>query len=291
MILVDYNPLAIAAMMQQLKGNTKLASVDFFRHMVLNSLRAVNRKFAAEYGPLIICADGKHSWRKDIFPHYKAHRKQAHEDSDVDWTQILNRLSVVFEEIAEVSPFKTIKIEHVEADDIIGTICSLQPDFGLCDPILILSRDYDFHQLQQYPMVEQYDWISKKKTKCDNVATDLFEHIVRGDTGDGIPNIKSEDDSLINPSKRQKPISAKWLAGLTPIDGQVALTEEESTNFQRNKKLIDLTQIPDEIRRQIVDKYHSQTPERSKGQFLNYLIRNRLVELMDRIEDFFVEKA
>ena len=38
----------------------------------------------------------------------------------------------------------------------------------------------------------------------------LREHIIRGDKGDGVPNIHSEDDSFVE-GKRQRPIVKHWL--------------------------------------------------------------------------------
>ena len=52
-------------------------------------------------------------------------------------------------------PYKVIQVERAEADDIIGTICTEHGQQLGGEPILILSGDKDFQQLQTYSNVEQ----------------------------------------------------------------------------------------------------------------------------------------
>ena len=84
-ILVDLNQVMIASLMAQL-GTHRNAEVDenMIRHMVLNSLRFNRMKFKSEFGELIICADDRSYWRKDVFPYYKASRRKARDESELD---------------------------------------------------------------------------------------------------------------------------------------------------------------------------------------------------------------
>ena len=62
--------------MIQINGrNAPELSEDLVRHMVLNSLRGHNRKFRDKYGEMVLAADSGNVWRKQIFPNYKANRK------------------------------------------------------------------------------------------------------------------------------------------------------------------------------------------------------------------------
>src|SRR5210317_1339959 len=100
MILVDLNQVMISSMMAQI-GNHQNAQVDenMLRHMVLNTIRSNRMKFHAEFGELIICADDKNYWRRQMFPYYKANRKKNREESELDWNAIFTALNNIREEI------------------------------------------------------------------------------------------------------------------------------------------------------------------------------------------------
>ena len=129
-------------------GNYATNALDenLFRHMVLNTIRANKVKFGITFGEFVIACDDKKLWRRDFFPYYKANRKKAREESDVDWPAIFNTLNKIKLELKEYFPYRVIQIEGAEADDIIGTIVH-----NYDDRILILSGDKDFRQLQRYP--------------------------------------------------------------------------------------------------------------------------------------------
>ena len=77
MILVDLNQVMISNLMVQLGGQKGVElEEDLFRHMILNSLRSVRKKFNGDYGELVICCDDKNFWRRQRFPYYKANRKK-----------------------------------------------------------------------------------------------------------------------------------------------------------------------------------------------------------------------
>jgi hypothetical protein len=110
----------------------------------------------------------------------------------------------------------------------------------------------------------------------------LFEHIVRGDSGDGIPNILSDDDVFAVDGKRQKPLSSKKLdtwssTGNVPNDLQ--------SNWNRNQMLVDLSYIPQEYEQAILAEYNKPiTVDRSK--IFNYFVEKGLKNLMNDIQDF-----
>ena len=155
MILVDLNQVLLSGLMAQIAGQKKLKlEEDLIRHMVLNVLRTHIKKFKNEYGQVVLCCDNRKYWRKEIFPHYKAGRKKAREKSDLDWHLIFDMLAKFKQELKENFPYKVIDVEGAEADDIIGT---LTPLYASSQNILILSSDGDFHQLQKYSSVKQYN--------------------------------------------------------------------------------------------------------------------------------------
>jgi hypothetical protein len=286
MIIVDLNQVMIANIMAQLGNHTNtVIEEDLFRHVTLNSLRSFKRQFA-EYGEMVIACDDKNYWRKQQFPYYKANRKKAREKSDVDWNQIFNHLNKIREELKIHSPYRVIQVDGVEADDIIATLCI---EYGTIlntqEKILILSGDKDFVQLQVYGNVEQYNPVLKKHIKHNNPHKYLREHILKGDRGDGIPNIMSADDCIAI-GERQKSLPAKKIEYLTGIpDLSKVLTDQELTRFKRNERLIDLHMIPEDIRANILKKYHEEAGK-SKDKLVAYLKQHKLKVLLENIGEF-----
>ena len=284
MILVDMNQISLASVMMHL-NITKRDSVEpgMVRHMILNSLRMYRQSFFEEYGELVICYDSKHYWRRDYYPEYKASRKKTRDSSGHDWDDIFEFLNMMKEEIKDNFPYKVLEVYGAEADDIIATLChELEFDNG---KTLILSGDKDFVQLQKYRNVTQYSPITKKFVNGIDPNEYLYEHILKGDTGDGVPNVLSPDNTFVD-GLRQRPLSKKKISEWAgPMCEHVLPNDEVKRNYQRNKKLIDLTQSPNELFMEC-KKAYDDAPEGDRSKLLNYFIKNRLNELMDSIGDF-----
>ena len=286
MILIDYNQICIANLMMQLKHSE--LSEDLIRHMILNSLRYNKQKFSKEFGELVICCDDKNYWRKDIFPYYKAHRKSDREKSPLDWNMIFETLNKVRDELKETFPYKVIRAQRAEADDIIASICHKYGHLGIkngsAEPILILSSDKDFAQLQKYANVEQYSPNTKKWIRISNPERYLREHIMRGDRGDGIPNFLSKDSCFVN-GERQKPLSIKKIDAWAALEPSEFCDEKMLRNYSRNEVLVNLDCVPEWIQESIINQFDKyQEPDR-KG-LLSYFIKNKLRNLTEHIGDF-----
>ena len=284
MILVDMNQISLASVMMHL-NITKRDSVEggMVRHMILNSLRMYRERFFEEYGELVICYDSKHYWRRDIFPQYKAGRKKTRDSSSHDWNDIFEFLNAFKDEMIEFMPYKVLEVYGAEADDIIYTLThEFESDNG---KTLILSGDKDFIQLQRYGNVTQYSPITKKFINGVVWNEYLDEHILRGDTGDGVPNVLSPDNTFVD-GLRQRPLGKKKIQSWVEHNIEDVLPNDEvKRNYQRNKKLIDLTEVPHELFMEITKTWaEAKTNPRSK--LLNYFIQNRLSDLMDCIGDF-----
>lgn len=283
MILVDLNQVMISNLMVQI-GGQKNVELDegLFRHMILNSLKAARKKFNGSFGELVICCDDKNFWRRQRFEYYKANRKKYREQSDIDWSNVFNILNKVRDEIDTYFPYKVIRVSTAEADDIIATLVKLNHE----EATLILSGDKDFIQLHKYPKVKQYDPVHKRWIKDKDPSRYLIEHIARGDRGDGIPNYISSDSCFVN-GTRQKPLRAKYLSKLEGTVDQVENSfedEEEKRGWIRNRMLIDLEYIPEDIQQQVVDKYN--VPDKGRDKMFNYFVKFKLKHLMEDISEF-----
>jgi len=281
MIIVDLNQVMISNLMMQI-GNHKNVELDenIIRHMILNSLRFNKVKFSKDFGEMVIACDDKNYWRKQIYPYYKANRKRDRDASELDWNALFGILNKVRDEIKNNLPYKVIRVDTAEADDIIAV---LTKEYYSRENILILSGDKDFSQLQKYPNVKQYSPIQKKFIVCTNPDLFLKEHILRGDQGDGIPNFLSPDNSLVM-GVRQTPITSKKISSWILQEPEQFCTETMLRNYKRNQQLIDLEYIPDNIKSEILDQYDSQVVDRSK--LFNYFVENKLKNLMENINEF-----
>ena len=279
MILVDLNQVLLAGLMAQIANQKGKLDEHLIRHMVLNIIRTHVKNFKAEYGEVILCCDNRKYWRKEYFPFYKANRKKTREKSSLDWHLIFDMLGKFKQELKENFPYKVLDVEGAEADDIIGT---LVPRHAAHEKILIISSDGDFLQLQQNHNVKQYNPSQKKYVVSPNPIMDLKEKIIRGDKGDGIPNVLSSSDCFVR-DLRQTPITQKVLDKLMG-ESYLEQTETIKANFVRNATLIDLSFIPVEIKEKIINTYEETKP--AKGKLLNYFIEHKLKNLMEVIEEF-----
>ena len=282
MILVDYNQVAISNLMEQIGSSKTSIDESLVRHMILNTIRTYVKKFKESHGPeVVIACDNKNYWRREIYPHYKSNRKKAREASGHDWNTIFECLNKIRDELRDHSPYKVISVDTCEADDVIATLVQ---KYSSTQKIMILSSDKDFAQLQRYTNVEQYSPILKKYIKEPLPLLQLKQLIIRGDKGDGIPNILSADDVFVS-GGRQKPITETKIIGWMNQEAKDFCTEDMLRNFSRNEMLIDLMKIPERLANEILHTYESAIGH-SKQDFLNYMIANRLKNLIEVLDDF-----
>ena len=287
MILVDMSQISLANMMMHLNmSKTTKPDESMVRHMILNSLRMYRSKFKQEFGELVLCFDSRHYWRRDHFPNYKAGRKKSRESSNLDWDAIFGCLNEIKQELKDVFPYKFVEVYGAEADDVIAALClELEYDNG---KTLILSGDKDFIQLHRFKNVSQYSPITKKMMVNDNPHQYLDEHILKGDSSDGVPNVLSPDNTFVD-GIRQKPLSKKKIeewTGEILVPVEMAIPDGEvKRNFQRNQQLIDLSKTPKEIFLACLKEYQD-SPEGDRSKLLNYFTKKRLKNLTESIGEF-----
>lgn len=285
MIVVDYSQVVISNLLMNAKQYADTIEVDLVRHMVLTSIKKYRNLFKKEYGDMIIAADSKYSWRKKFFPYYKENRKKQKTKSTINWSKIYEVLDILLEELDNNLPYQVLRVDGAEADDIIAVMCQLHSE----EPILILSADKDFLQLQSNPNVKQYDPIRDRWLETNDAELFLKEHIIKGDTSDGIPNYLSDDDVFVT-NKRQKSVFEKKMETVYLSDPlSEGKTEAEQTqlkeNLRRNKILIDLGCIPPTIKKRILDAYNEPFYNQ-RGKMKSYFVKNRLGQLYTNIHEF-----
>ena len=287
MIIVDLNQIMISNLMVQINGrNAVELSEDLVRHMVLNSLRAHKKRFR-DYGEMIIACDSGNVWRREVFPNYKAGRKKVRDKSGHDWTKIFEIMSKIKNELKEHMPYKVIEIDTAEADDIIGAL--VKKSYYTNQNVLILSGDKDFIQLHNNRVKQYNPVLSKFVGQGETPSIYIKEHILKGDRSDGIPNVLSDDNVFVE-GRRQKPLTKKkiesWFDRMElTLEDSPTFTEEEQKNYDRNRKLIDLSLIPPELEAKIYNEF-DEVKVAHRSKILNYFITRKLKTLIEVIDEF-----
>lgn len=279
-ILIDLNQVMISSVIAHVNPKFPIEE-NLIKHVALNSIRANVKKFKHEFGEAILCCDSRSYWRKEYFPHYKAHRKSAREKSPLDWNLIFKVLNGLKQDLKDHFPYKVIEVDGAEADDVIGT---LVPRLSAHEKVIIISSDKDFVQLHKYPNVKQYNPMLSVYVTSKDPSRDLKEKIIRGDTGDGIVNILTNDDALVM-KVRQRPISKKKLEEWLDQDPKVCFSEEVYRNYQRNDTLINFDRIPENIRLNIVSEYENTQPS-TKQKLYKYFVEKKMINLLEVIDEF-----
>jgi 5'-3' exonuclease len=255
--------------------------------MILNRIRTYNLKFREEYGQIVIACDGG-SWRKQAYAQYKSGRKKNRDESPLDWKEFFRLINLVRDELKEHFPYPVVYVENAEADDIIAELSHATQEFGQNEPVVIVSADKDFLQLHRYSNVKQFSPMKRDFITVDDPHFYRFEHICKGDSSDGVPNIFSPDNTFTD-GIRQKPMRMKkileWYENNDELDS--VMDTETLRNFHRNREMIDLDYIPDEIKKAIRDEVIKESVKGEKN-ILNYLITKRCSMLVEAVQDFQV---
>lgn len=279
MIVIDFNQVVIANFFASVGNHTNTEiTLESMRELALNSIRHSSKKFKKVYGDVVLACDSRKSWRKEFFPYYKASRRDKRSESDVDWRSLYDSLDTIKLEIKDNVPARLVEVEGAEADDIIAILCEKVQD----QDIVIVSADKDFKQLQRFDRVDQYDPIRAKWVTEDNPEAFLHEHILKGDIGDGIPNVLCHDDHYVAKGRRRM-VTEKVKERLS--DPSYIADEMERRNYHRNKTLIDFSCIPEDLKSQIWKEINNVRPA-TKSDLKRYFMKHRLREFVDLIEDF-----
>lgn len=284
LMLIDLNQVLISNLMQHLKQVAKPEEMNegLIRHMCINTIRANVRQFKSKYPNVVLCCDSRHYWRRDAFPFYKLQRKQDRANSGLDWHMIFETLNKLRDELKENFPYKVLDVDGAEADDVIAVLTARQ---SAASPVLILSSDKDFGQLQKYKNVTQYSPIMKRFIQIDDPTTFIREHVLRGDKGDGVPNFLSPDNTFAA-GERQKTLNSKKMQEwLTQGVDEFCTTDAMLRGYKRNQMLVDFDYIPPDIQTRIVEAFEEAKPA-NRQKMLNYFIENGLTAMIESIEDF-----
>lgn len=284
MLIVDASNVFMANLFAHMADEHAFEE-SLLRHMVLTSLKGINKRFGKKYGIPILARDFGRSWRREIFPNYKANRDKTRSESSFDWKTIFKSFNVIHDEIRDYMPYPVVEATGAEADDVIGVL--VRNKFQ-GEEVMIVSADKDMGQLHG-PEVLQYDYIKKKDIEHQSDPENfLKEHIIRGDVGDGIPNVFSHENTLVTEGARQKPATVKKVSQVKAqwMDGTLAT--EDLAAYDRvilNQRLIDLKFTPLSLQIDILASYANQQ-DKGRKKIYPYFVKRGLSTLLADIAQF-----
>lgn len=244
-------------------------------HITLNSIKKVWQQFHGSH--VIFCLEGR-SWRKDFYQPYKRNRSEvraAHSEKEAEEERVFWEAFDTFKEfITDKTNCTVLQHPQLEADDLIAGWIQQHPH----DNHIIISTDTDFVQLIA-PNVKQYNGVLEttithegyfddkgkpivdKKTKEIKAAPNpewlLFEKCMRGDTSDNVfsayPGVRTKGTSkkvgLTEAFEDRNTKGFAWnnlmLQRWTDHEGKEHRVLED---YERNRRLIDLSYQPDNIK-------------------------------------------
>lgn len=273
------------------KQKTEDPGFIYWKHVFLSELKFMVEKHKPTR--FIIVFDSKlGSWRKNIYPEYKANRKIARELSKVDFKEFFKVSNPFLKDLKDVfCNLEILEFDGIEGDDIIAVLCQ-----NFKEKITIISTDKDFHQLQVFKNVKQYEPKKKQMVNVLNPKISLEQKIIGGDENDNIPaivprcgkvkvaNIMSSDlisniydEEYLKEEKNVEAIVKKYK--LKP--------EEIKKNLQRNTELIDLKFIPKDISEKILKALREPNTKKFDGRkFMSFLIEHRMGNLVEKMQDY-----
>jgi len=286
MVIVDFNGIGIGSVMGQLSRGEEL-SEELIRHVILNNLRSYRVKYPEiDYGQMVIACDS-HSWRRDVFPEYKANRTDTKKTDKHDWNEIFRILDVIIDDLKNNFPYSVIRVEKAEADDIIGALVNYKDQPLSPEKVVIISADKDFIQLHDKGLVIQYSPMQQKMVKSEtSPARYAFDHLMKGDSGDGVPNVLSPDNAFtdkIRQTPMRKKLLDEWWDNRDNL--KEVMPTEAFRNYMRNREMIDLDRTPQKIKDESISQYETYKYPK-EGSVLNFLIEKRMNLLIECAGEF-----
>ena len=153
----------------------------------INLIDSLHRDHATDY--IVFALDSKgDTFRKEIYPEYKANRDEAPED-------LKKQLPIAIEWIRQMG-FASLEKDRYEADDIIATLAKYGKEQGL--KVKIVSHDKDLYQMIDDDRVVMYDSIKRKEInekecfeKFGVYPKDFINfQAILGDSSDNVPGVK-----------------------------------------------------------------------------------------------------
>lgn len=288
-LIIDLSGYAHTIYHGAIKNDEKLTDdesrFNHWRYLILSNIVEHIKNYKADN--IFIACDGG-SWREKEFIYYKAKRKEERLKNPELLKPMFQALNEFQNELSDIFKFGVLRGKGCEGDDWVAFLVHELPEN---DNKIIISGDKDMIQLTKVANTRFYNIRKKCETQCENPEIALQKLIIMGDTSDGIPNIKSDDDTFIIKEKRQKACGEKAVAKMFKEGFENILMENAiwRKNYKRNEKLITLDEknIPVKIWQQMKDEFEALNYSNSNAiEIGRYFTNKDIIGLIPRVNDF-----
>jgi len=163
-----------------------------FKYDYIRTIESLAKSYKA--GTIIVCADGGSSYRKEIYPEYKANRKERYAEQTEQEAKEFEMFMAEFADTLTLikEKYPVFHFRGVEADDIAAYITK-NFDFDDC---WLISSDKDWDLLIN-DKVSRFSTVTRKETTVHNwdehYDFDRDDYItfkcLTGDKGDNVPGV------------------------------------------------------------------------------------------------------
>ena len=163
-----------------------------FKYDYIRTIESLAKSYNA--GTIIVCADGGSSYRKEIYPEYKANRKERFADQTEQEAKEFEMFMAEFSDTLTLlkKKYPVFHFRGVEADDIAAYITQ-SAEYDDC---WLISSDKDWDLLIS-DKVSRFSTVTRKETTVHNwdehYDFEIEDYItfkcLTGDKGDNVPGV------------------------------------------------------------------------------------------------------
>ena len=240
-----------------------------FKYDYIRTIESLAKSYNA--GTIIVCADGGSTYRKDIYPEYKAKRKERFADQTEQEAKEFEMFMAEFQDTLTLikQKYPVFHFRGVEADDIAAYI-TLNFDFDDC---WLISSDKDWDLLIN-DKVSRFSTVTRKETTVFNwdehYDFEIEDYItfkcLTGDKGDNVPGVPG-----VGP-KRAVQLMEQYgtvfdIYDACPLEGRykyIQAVNENAEQLLQNVELMDLVTYSEEA----IGKENTEVIHRTLGKIL-----------------------
>lgn len=245
----DFNNLCVRNWcVKDIGADTPYPDTKLWKFRIIESIYQALFKSDNDINEVVLAVDDRKSWRKLYWDRYKENREKQREKSTADWSIFFKEFELLQKEFIFHLPFKLLKLQSCEADDIIAVICLERNNY-----YTIISNDEDFLQLSS-DRIKIYNPKKMSYITCEDTENFVIEKCLTGQAKDGIFNIRTPLDWDVN---KRKPGFGAQSAKKVMAEGLENWLKKENLEerFHKNRVMIDFKLIPKTIKTRILNSY------------------------------------
>ena len=216
-----------------------------FKYDYIRTIESLAKSYNA--GTIIVCADGGSSYRKEIYPEYKANRKERFADQTEQEAKEFEMFMAEFSDTLTLikKKYPVFHFRGVEADDIAAYITQ-SAEYDDC---WLISSDKDWDLLIS-DKVSRFSTVTRKETTVHNwdehYDFEIEDYItfkcLTGDKGDNVPGVPG-----VGP-KRAVQLMEQYgtvfdIYDACPIDGRYKYIQAVNENAEQLLMNVELMEL------------------------------------------------